>query len=475
MALGACPEPVAAVEGWLARLSQRRGVILLDSAGGQPQEFSLIAFDPLVEIGPDDGVQSPADLRRFAARMTATAGGDAVPGPFHGGFIGALSYELGIAGETLELPQDGWESPAVVGGLYCDFIVIDHVGSEAHLVLGQAPGDGRAQWTDRRDTILRLLDGESLSAAGDFTTVGALERRVTERAHCERVESLRSSIGAGDLYQANLAQSFTVDVQGDPVDLYRRLRRVNPAPFAAFYHWQFGERKGALLSASPELLLAFDGQSARTRPIKGTTPRGVDAEQDARRGADLLASDKDLAELAMIVDLERNDLGRVARVGSVRVEGFPSLESYAAVHHLVADVTCLTRPEVDAFDVLAALFPGGSITGAPKIASMAVIAELEREGRGFFTGSLGFVDTRGHALFNILIRTLVWRPKPGRDGGARTGEVCFHVGGGITWSSDAQAEQRETLDKGAALAAALFEPGAVPEEFESRALYSARR
>jgi len=169
----------------------------------------------------------------------------------------------------------------------------------------------------------------------------------------------------------------------------------------------------------------------------------------ARAALALLGSEKDLAELAMIVDLERNDLGRCARPGGVRVEVFPRLETFATVHHLVADVAADVRPGVDAFDLLAALFPGGSITGAPKLASMDAIAELEGEGRGFFTGSLGFVDTRGHAAWNILIRTLVWRPR------SRDGEVSFHVGGGITWSSDAAAEERETMIKGAGLLHAL--------------------
>jgi anthranilate/para-aminobenzoate synthase component I len=152
----------------------------------------------------------------------------------------------------------------------------------------------------------------------------------------------------------------------------------------------------------------------------------------------------------MIVDLERNDLGRCARPGAVRVESFPRLETYATVHHLVADVAAEVRPGIDAFDLLAALFPGGSISGAPKLASLAAIAELEGDGRGFFTGSLGFVDTRGHAAWNILIRTLVWRP-----GTSGPGEVSLSVGGGITWPSDAAAEERETLDKAAGILAAL--------------------
>ncbi len=174
---------------------------------------------------------------------------------------------------------------------------------------------------------------------------------------------------------------------------------------------------------------------------------------------ELLANPKELAELAMIVDLERNDLGRVSRAGSVRVEAFPHLESYASVHHLAADVVARVRPETDAVDLLAALFPGGSITGAPKLAAMDAIAELEGEGRGFFTGSLGFVDLRGRACFNILIRTLVWRPD---SPGSPRGEISFHVGSGITWSSDPRAEDAETLAKGEGLALAIAGPDAVP-------------
>jgi len=207
--------------------------------------------------------------------------------------------------------------------------------------------------------------------------------------------------------------------------------------------------RGAILSASPELLLEFDGELARTRPIKGTAARREDPVEDARSAQRLLDSAKDRAELAMIVDLERNDLARVCARRGVWVEGFPRLESYARVHHLLADVVGRPRADVGAFELLEALFPGGSITGAPKLSAMARIAELEGEGRGFFCGSAGFVDLRGHAAWNILIRTLLWRET------ARGGELSFRVGGGITWSSHAEAEERETLDKAQGLIDAL--------------------
>jgi para-aminobenzoate synthetase component 1 len=260
-----------------------------------------------------------------------------------------------------------------------------------------------------------------------------------------RIERARAEIAAGEYYQANLAQRFTRRVEGAPVEWFARLARVNPAPYMACL--DFGA--GTILSASPELLLEVEGRRARSRPIKGTAARSDDERLDRALGEALLASEKERAELAMIVDLVRNDLGRVARPGGVRVEGgLPRLESYAGVHHLLADVVAELAEGRSALDALAALFPGGSISGAPKLASMAAIAREEREGRGFYTGALGFLDVRGNAAWNILIRTLVWRPRPGeRD----AGEFSFHVGGGITWSSDADAEERETLLKAARL------------------------
>ena len=423
----------------LARLRSRRGLAALDSAGGHPRRSSLVAFDPL------RGVAAPGalvDLRAMLAGLRAEAG-DPVPGPFRGGFLGALSYDLGVAGErAVGAVPDPWRSPRIAGGLYVDFVVRDEERGAAWLVLGDDPGDGRSPVEARRREILALLERPAPAPAS--LPRGPLVRHTTAEEHAARIERARERIAAGDFYQVNLAHRFTRSMDGDPIDLYRVLREHHPAPYMGY----LGFQDGAILSASPELLLEFDGVLARTRPIKGTAPRGADPEEDACRARELLASPKDGAELAMIVDLERNDLGRVCVPGSVRVERHPHLESYATVHHLSADVVGTPRAGVDAVGLLAALFPGGSVTGAPKLAAIEAIAELEGEGRGFFTGALGCLDLSGRAAFNILIRTLVWRP----------GEVSFHVGGGITWSSDARAEVDETLTKGAALAAALEGP-----------------
>jgi para-aminobenzoate synthetase component 1 len=462
----------------LARLRTRRGLVALDSAAGHPCRWSLVAFDPLRGIDAPDEARA---LRELVARLEC--GGDEVPGPFRGGFLGALAYDHGVDGEEpVASGPDPWRSPQIVGGLYTDFLVRDEERGETWLVLGEPAHGDRAGVCERRAEIEALLAAPS--PPGAVTPEGPLLRHTSRREHAARIERARESIAAGDFYQANLAHRFTRTIAGEPIDLYRRLRAVNPAPYMAFLSWdsresragdrsvalRAGDRsrasraggleRGALLSASPELLFEFDGRVARTRPIKGTVPRGKTPRADERLARALLASEKDRAELAMIVDLERNDLGRIARPGSVRVESFPHLESYASVHHLSADVVAEARAGVDAVDVLLALFPGGSITGAPKLASMRAIAALEGEGRGFFTGSAGYIDTRGRACFNILIRTLVWRPLARRIDAAR-GEVSFHVGSGITWSSIAADEDRETLAKGAALEAAL-EPTSMP-------------
>jgi para-aminobenzoate synthetase component 1 len=422
----------------LARLRSRRSLAALDSAGGTPRRFSVVAFDPL------RGFETPRDLAGIRAAVAGlkVEPGDAVPGPFHGGFLGALAYDLGVAGERpVRAPRDPWSSPRVAGGTYVDFVVRDESAGRNWLVLGEDAGDGRP--ASRRAELLALLAEPAPPPV--VRPLGPLVRHTAPAVHRARIERARERIAAGDFYQANLAHRFTRAVAGGPIDLYRSLRARNPAPYGGYLAWEGEAGPGALLSSSPELLLEFDGASARTRPIKGTARRGASPEADAEAARALLASTKDRAELAMIVDLARNDLGRVSAPGSVRTEAFPRLETYAAVHHLVADVVATPRAGTDAVDFLAALFPGASITGAPKLAAMDAIAELEGEGRGFFTGSLGFLDTRGRACWNILIRTLVWRP----------GEVSFHVGGGITWSSDAAAEDEETLAKGAALAAAL--------------------
>jgi para-aminobenzoate synthetase component 1 len=264
----------------------------------------------------------------------------------------------------------------------------------------------------------------------------------TRSGYLEAVARVIEYIFAGDIFQANLSQRLQARLVGTPFELYRRLRQCNPAPFAAYL--DFG--RVVVASSSPERFLrVHDGRAVETRPIKGTRPRGVGPEHDAALALALAESDKDRAENVMIVDLLRNDLSRVCRPGTVRVPELFALEHYQTVHHLVSTVVGELAPEHGPVDLLRAAFPGGSITGAPKVRAMQIIAELEPTRRAVYCGSIGYLSVTGALDTSIVIRTYLLL---GRD-------VYFQVGGGIVADSDPEEEYRETLDKACGLIAAL--------------------
>ncbi len=249
-------------------------------------------------------------------------------------------------------------------------------------------------------------------------------------------------IRAGDVFQANLTQPFGGRFDGDPRRLFQKLCASSPAPFAAYVETGDGL---SVLSASPEEFLRVDGDAVRTRPIKGTRPRGATTADDSALLAELLASEKDVAELAMIVDLLRNDVGKVAAIGSVRVGPFPEHASFAQVHHLFATVSATLRDGVTAGELLRATFPGGSITGAPKLRCMEILEELEVQRRGVYTGAIGWIGPGPRLHLNVAIRTMAWRD----------GVVRLDAGGGVTADSDPAAEYEETLHKAAGMLMAL--------------------
>lgn len=261
-------------------------------------------------------------------------------------------------------------------------------------------------------------------------------------AYESRVARVVEHIRAGDIFQANLTQPFTGSFDGDPRLLFWKLCHRSPAPFAAYIEAGDGT---AVISASPEEFLALDGQSVRTRPIKGTRPRQIDPIADRDSLRELLASAKDRAELAMIVDLMRNDLGKVCEIGSVAVERFPEHDSFAQVHHLFATVTGQLRAEVDMIDLLRATFPAGSITGAPKQRCMEILEELELVRRGVYTGAIGWIGPGSNLHLNVAIRTMV----------VKDGVVRCNAGGGITARSDPATEYEETLHKASGMFRAL--------------------
>ncbi len=270
----------------------------------------------------------------------------------------------------------------------------------------------------------------------------------TREAYEAAVRRALGYIRAGEIYQVNLSQRFQAGLAGrGPFDTYLRLRAQSPSPFGAYLSFP----DSALLSSSPERFLRYEPRTraVETRPIKGTRPRGPGPKSDRALAEELLASEKDRAENVMIVDLARNDLGRVAQIGSVSVPGLCELESYATVHHLVSTVRARLRADRDVVDLLRATFPPGSVTGAPKIRSMEIIDELEPVARGAYTGAIGYIRASGELDLSVTIRTMV----------EASGVASFHVGGAIVADSDPAAEYEETLHKGAALARVLVGEG----------------
>jgi para-aminobenzoate synthetase component I len=432
------------------------GLALLESARpGRNARWTYVTADPVAVLAePASGGDPFADARRLVSRLAA----ETVQGgpPFLGGLVGYLGYELGDVLERLPpAPADDQDLPPLRLALHDWVLAWDHRRDEAWLGGRALDGNG-ARLGRRLDEVrarlhrsdLRPEPAAAAAADEDLGFVSSLDRDAYEAG----VEAIRRWISDGEIYQANLTRRLSTAFAGDPWPLYRRLRTGDPALFSAWIDLGDGApghgtadggapaRPRAILSASPEPFLAVDPDGrVSTDPIKGTRPRGRTRDDDRRLARELLASAKDRAENVMIVDVLRNDLGRVSRPGSVRVPRLCRLERTAAVQHLVSTVTSRLSPGRDAFDLLHAAFPGGSITGAPKIRAMEVLRELEPTRRGPYTGALGWIGPDGAMATSILIRTFV---ADGRN-------LTLHVGGGITWHSDPAAEWEETVAKAA--------------------------
>lgn len=357
--------------------------------------------------------------------------------PFLGGAIGTFGYDLAPQIERLPrkaTPDSEW--PDILLQIYDWAIIIDHRTNEARLWAFQPPGPSDRPLSTIVEQCQRRLSRPCRDIERSRVTE-PLTSNFTPHAYRQAVAEALEYIKAGDIFQVNLSQRFTCRGQFDALDLYLRLKATSPAPFAAFIK----RGDAAVISASPELYYETRGSRILTRPIKGTRTRGATPEEDARLIHELVNSEKDRAELTMIVDLERNDLGRVCDYGSVRVTDPMTVESYAQVHHMVATVEGNLHPKSTPVDVLRAMFPGGSITGAPKIRAMEIIDELEPTRRGMYTGSVGYLSQGGTSAFNIAIRTMLLE-------GDR---LSYQVGGGIVADSDPRSEYEETLHKGRGL------------------------
>ena len=359
-----------------------------------------------------------------------------IPLPFHGGWFVYLGYELaGQIEPSLRLPSFDALPVALVQRSPAAFVV-DRADDELYIVAEP----GARALADGMQRDVEALEAESVAARAILAS--PIDEQDPAR-FLAAVRRAREYIAAGDIFQANLSRLWEARLHRDvtPRDVYRRLRRANPAPFAALA--TFGSK--AIVSSSPERLLSVRDGVAETRPIAGTRPRGATDESDRALRDELSSHPKENAEHVMLIDLERNDLGRIAADGTVGVTEFMTLESYAHVHHIVSNIRAVIRPDVSAGDAIAALFPGGTITGCPKVRCMQIIAELEGEARGPYTGSLGYLNRDGSMDLNILIRTLFV------DGE----RVTLRAGGGIVADSVADAELAETRAKARGLLLAL--------------------
>jgi anthranilate synthase component I len=437
--------PVSAFLGLSAR--SPRAFLLESVVGGERiARYSFIGRDPVETVE----VRGRGDDLLGAIRVRLGRPAAEVPGlpRLTGGAVGYLSYDAVRLFERIPDRHKPDGLPLASFSFYRSLVAFDHARQRIVLVADAEPGS-RAAFERAQDVLdgfeadLRgprppapppsARRGGELDEGGDFFADGAGYR--------QSVRTAQDYIAAGDIFQVVLSRRRTVECPCDPFTVYRALRMVNPSPY--MYFLKDGDR--AVAGASPEMLVRVEGRRAETRPIAGTRPRGPSAEEDERLGQELLADEKERAEHVMLVDLGRNDLGRVCRFRSVSVPEFMAVEHYSHVMHIVSSVTGELAEGKDALDALAATFPAGTLSGAPKIRAMEIIDELEPDRRGLYGGAVGYLDLRGNLDFCITIRTVV----------LEGGRAVVQAGGGIVADSDPENERRETEAKAAAMREAL--------------------
>lgn len=377
--------------------------------------------------------------------------------PFPAGCIGFISYDAGLRLDKIIVTSTkGFDVPAFYFVFYDNLILFDNLTGRRYIsACGRLSGHEEsiagilakincAEFNENRateypekiknvDTHGDIAPDAQLNGTDNSDPLYGFKSNFTRKQYEETVSRMKEYIRTGDIYIANLSQRFSKVTKKNSIEIYKKLRETNPAPFAAFLSCEDFE----IISCSPERFMRIVNRMVETRPIKGTRPRGRTPREDEANKIQLLQSEKDKAELLMIVDLERNDLSKVSKPGTVKVTELFKLEEYSTVFHLVSTVIGELKDGTSAVQCMKACFPGGSITGTPKIRAMEIIDELEGIKRSLYTGCIGYFSLNGNADFNIVIRTLI---KKGRD-------VCFGVGGGITWDSVESDEYMETLDK----------------------------
>ena len=418
---------------------------ILDSAMDKEKlgRYSFISSNPFKVLKYKNTDDNPLDYLQEELNKYKTINNTHLP--FIGGAVGYLSYDLGNYIENLpRAAKDDLNVYDLYFGLYNYVIVIDHLEEKTYIATPDID-------IEKEKSILEEVESRIINADKNGIDSICYEKKEVEPVKLnsnftkdefeKSVQKVKDYIRSGDIYQANLTQRFNGKTVLSSYELYRDLRNISPAPFGAYLNFEDFN----ILSNSPERFIKCIDRKIETRPIKGTRPRGKTKEEDLNLQEELRSSEKDRAELLMIVDLERNDIGRISKIGSVKVPELFVIEPYANVNHLVATVVGEVEDGKDSIDVIKATFPGGSITGAPKIRSMEIIDELEPTQRNVYTGSIGYIGFNGDMDLNIAIRTIV----------KKDDDVYFQVGGGMTWGSNPSDEYQETLDKAKSIMKAL--------------------
>ena len=444
----------------LSRFADDAAAFLLESVEGGERfgRYSFLGVNPRAVFSVENGEaflardgrreRLPAPNGAFTALRDVlsnikTAGAEGLP-PLFGGAVGYIGYETVNAFETLPPPKRPLEGPSACFLLCDDMIIFDNVRRTTTLV-ACARLDEFPEARDAYDDALRRIDAlyarlqtpARLPAVAPALRAPALVSNMTKDAYLDAVARAKAHILAGDVIQVVFSQKFSAACDLHPLQLYRALRLVNPSPYTFFL--KTGGR--VLVGSSPETMVKLEGSRATLRPIAGTRPRGKTPAEDARLADELLGDEKERAEHLMLVDLGRNDLGRVSATGSVQVRDFMRIERYSHVMHIVSDLEGVLLPDKDAFDLIRAVFPAGTLSGAPKVRAMEIIRELEPEPRETYGGAVGYFAYGGAMDMAITIRTLRLEKE----------RVSIQAGGGIVFDSDPEREFQETLNKAGAL------------------------
>ena len=369
---------------------------------------------------------------------------------FWGGWIGYIGYEAGALFENINL-KSSFKLPSLSFMEVDRLFIYDHRSQKLKYILS---GKNKTKESDYEDFFweikriwkdvyraLETIKGSKKKKKDKLNSKKILKSISKKRDYIQKVKKAKQYISEGDIYQANLSQKFEVDFDQTPLDLYQKLRKVNPSPFSGFL--KFNDL--SLVSSSPERLIKITNDIIESRPIAGTRPRSRDKKEDKALTKELLLNDKERAEHLMLVDLERNDLGRICKTGTVQVTDFMLLEKYSHVSHIVSNISGCLLPDQSIFEILKSVFPGGTITGCPKIRCMEIINELEPIERGPYSGSFGYIGYTPYLDLNIIIRSIL----------VHNGRASFNVGAGIVADSVPEKEYQETLDKAAAMMEAL--------------------